>query len=256
MQFARVIGHRGACGYAPENTKISMLKAYELGVSWVEFDVMLTADKVPVVIHDESLERTTNGKGLVAQTSYQELCKLDAGSWFSSRYAGQRIPSLRDLIFYLDELGMSMNVEIKANPGDEEQTVEVIIQELHQLSQQRLTQVIVSSFCLQTLRQVRKSSSDIAVGYLIDSWETDWQRVLHELDCTSLHVDQAILTAEKIAEIKNTNKKILSYTVNSPRRAQQLFDLGVDSVFSDFPDRIFPVVKLTDDEFKSTKKAF
>lgn len=238
LQFDKVIGHRGACGYAPENTKISMLKAYQLGVKWVEFDVMLTADKIPVVIHDDNLDRTTNGKGAVANQSYQDLAQLDAGSWFSPEYAGEIIPRFYDLIHYLDKLDLAFNVEIKAFEGEEDLTAKLVIQELATLPKHRLSQVIVSSFSADALYAVRKYNSDIALGYLIDDWQAPWLTVVNDLNCISLNVDEAILTPEKVASVKNQNKKILSYTVNSKERAEQLFQWGVTAVFSDFPDKI------------------
>jgi glycerophosphoryl diester phosphodiesterase len=98
LQFDKVIGHRGACGYAPENTLSSMNKAFELGLKWVEFDVMLTKTGEPIIFHDFTLERTTNGFGKVAETELAAIRDLDCGSWFSEKSQAERIPTLKELL--------------------------------------------------------------------------------------------------------------------------------------------------------------
>lgn len=117
-----IIAHRGASKYTPENTFAAFRKAKELGINWVEFDVMLTADGEVVVIHDETLERTTNGTGAVIAQAYSYLRTLDAGSWFDPSFANEKIPTLREVIKLLNELDMFANIEIKAQSGNEETT--------------------------------------------------------------------------------------------------------------------------------------
>src|SRR3990167_2302278 len=102
LQFKQgVIAHRGASHLAPENTLASFIMASELPIEWVEFDVMLSKDQVPVVFHDDTLSRTTNGTGFIDQFTFDELRNLDAGSWFSSRFVGEKIPSLSEVIAFL-----------------------------------------------------------------------------------------------------------------------------------------------------------
>ena len=128
--FAPVIGHRGAAAAAPENTLASLRKAKELGASWVEFDVKLTRDGVPILMHDERLERTTNGRGEVAQATLAELQELDAGGWFGPAFRGERVPTFEAALGLCAELGLGINVEIKPCPGREAETARVAVETL------------------------------------------------------------------------------------------------------------------------------
>ncbi len=111
----RVIGHRGLAARAPENTLAGFAEAARLGVGWIELDVQLTSDGVPVVFHDDRLERTTDGRGCLTETSFADLRRLDAGRWFSDRFAGQRVPSLAETLTFLIDAGLGLNLEIKAS---------------------------------------------------------------------------------------------------------------------------------------------
>mgnify|MGYP001949226694 CR=1 FL=1 len=119
-----VIGHRGAAGLAPENTMVSLRRARLEGARWVEFDVMLSRDGVPLLFHDDTLNRTTNGKGLIAKHDFKDLRELDAGSWFNAAFAGERIPSFAETIEMLATEGLGANVEIKPTPGRARETAE------------------------------------------------------------------------------------------------------------------------------------
>src|SRR3990167_7563410 len=119
----KVIAHRGASAYAPENTLIAFTKAAQLEIKWIEFDVMQASCGTPIIFHDETLNRTTNGKGDVCRYSYTYLQTLDAGSWFNPRFSGERIPTLNAVMAFLANENMNANIEIKALPGQEEQCV-------------------------------------------------------------------------------------------------------------------------------------
>ena len=125
-----VIAHRGASGQAPENTLASLYKAHDIGVNYVEFDVTLSADKQPVIFHDATLERTTNGQGVINEKTWADLKPLDAGSWFSPDYAGEPIPNLSQYLEALAETGLYFNLEIKPSQGDGLMTAQVVCDEL------------------------------------------------------------------------------------------------------------------------------
>ncbi len=131
--LAPVVGHRGASAHAPENTLASLRRAWELGAAWVEFDVKLTRDGVPILMHDAKLKRTTNGSGLVASLDYAAIARLDAGAWFPGAFAGERIPTLDEAVALLQELGLAANVEIKPCPGREVETGRLVAQALLRL---------------------------------------------------------------------------------------------------------------------------
>ncbi len=231
-----VIAHRGLSVAAPENTLAAFRQAKTAGINWIEFDVMLAACGEVVVIHDATLERTTNGKGFVHDFSYEELKKLDAGSWFNSHFSHERIPTLEQVLELANELTLSINIEIKPFVGQEEETVKRV---LHLLKNKNIKNpFFVSSFSLDVLRYVREYSKEILMGYLMDGWNAGWKMVCDELDCISVDIDHEILTREKAEEIKKNNFILLAYTVNDAARAKELFSWGVDAVFSDNPKKI------------------
>jgi glycerophosphoryl diester phosphodiesterase len=236
-----VIAHRGASGYAPENTLAAFAQAKALGANWVEFDVMLTKDDEVIVIHDDTLERTSNGKGHVADFSYSELKKLDAGSWFQPKFSHEKIPNLRAVIELLNANQLNANIEIKTQIGKENLLVEKVIEQVDRHWQKNLPAPLFSSFSLPTLEIVRKISPHAALGFLMDEWINDWESICDRLNCVSVNVNHAILDAEKIHAIKATQRLLVPYTVNQVERAKELFALGVDAVFSDFPDKILTI---------------
>lgn len=238
-----VIAHRGASAYAPENTLSAFLKAKEFGAHWVEFDVMLTADHEVVVIHDEELDRTTNGSGRVCDYSYQDLKKLDAGSWFNPSFSGEKIPSLREVIAFLHKYQLAANIEIKAFPGQEDLTVKKVLSVVKQCWKTDMPVPFVSSFSLPVLRFVRQYSSTCLLGFLMDTWLSDWEMLCDELNCISVNINEKILTQENIKQIKATGRLVLAYTVNNLPRAQELFGWGVGAVFTDVPDKILLYVQ-------------
>ncbi len=233
-----VIAHRGASAYAPENTLAAFLKAKELGASWIEFDVMLTADHEVVVIHDEELERTTNGFGKVRDYSYRALKKLDAGSWFNPIFSGEKIPSLSETIEFLHTHQMAANIEIKPLLGQEELVVKKVLSVVKQHWKTDIPGPLISSFSLPALRFLRQHSSTCLLGFLMDKWLPDWKVLCDELNCITVNVDGKIVSQEKVKQIKSTGRLVLVYTVNDPKRAQELFSWGVDAVFTDVPDKI------------------
>lgn len=233
-----VIAHRGVSRYAPENTLVAFRKAYELGVHWVEFDVMLTVDGEPVVIHDETLKRTTNGQGWVSEQPLSYLKSLDAGSWFKSEFAGVAIPTLQEVIALLTQLHLSANIEIKAQAGLEAQTVEKVLSCIQQHWNQSQPQPLISSFSLPILELVRKKSPTSLLGFLMDVWQDNWEKTCDELQAVSVNVNHQCLNPANVKQIKSTGRNLLAYTVNEAARVRELFAWGVDAVFSDDPQVI------------------
>ena len=127
FRLPRVIGHRGAAAYAPENTLEGIREAARRGARWVEFDAKLTGDGVVILMHDDTLDRTTNGHGSVAQTSFGDIGRLDAGAWFGEAWRGARVPRLADALALLVELDMQANIEIKPCPGREIETAQAVV---------------------------------------------------------------------------------------------------------------------------------
>lgn len=239
---SRVIAHRGASHYAPENTLAALQKAYELHIPWIEFDVMLTEDNVPIIIHDETLERTTDGHGEVAKTAYKDIAALDAGSWFDRAFSGEHIPTFAEFLKQAAELNLSVNVEIKPSEGKDQETAMAVVQTLQAHWLTARPNLLVSSFSVVSLTAARALDKSLCLGLLLDHWFGDWQESLLQLDCVALHANWRILTKRKVAQIKDLGRYVLAYTVDNPEQARELFSWGVDAVFSNVPDVILSSV--------------
>jgi glycerophosphoryl diester phosphodiesterase len=233
-----VFAHRGASRYAPENTLAAFIKAKELGIRWLEFDVMLTSDEQVVVIHDETINRTTDRHGYVTDLNYNELKQLDAGSWFNPSYSHARIPLLSEVIHFLRENRMCANIEIKPMPGKEKMTAKKVLDLIGHYWTPDMMLPLLSSFSLETLYAVRHYHAECYLGLLIDKWMSDWKVIAAELNCVSVHPNQNIMTRDKVVELKSMGHSVFCYTVNDVARARELFSWGVDAVYSDCPDSI------------------
>lgn len=238
MNLPRIIGHRGAAGLAPENTLVSMRTAAALGARWVEFDVHLSADSVPVLLHDDTLERTTDGKGAVAAHGVDHLRTLDAGSWFSDAFAGERLPTLEQAIQLLANLGLGANVEIKPSPRHEADTGLAVARMLRDQWPAALPIPVISSFAPDSLAAARAAAPEFPRAKLVRSLNGDWARDMRDLGCTILHCSEKALTADRANQILRTGFLLNAFTVNDKSRAERLFGWGVGSVITDYPDRL------------------
>lgn len=231
----KVIGHRGASSYAPENTIASFDKALALGCRFIEFDVMCSVDDEPFVIHDDNLKRTTNGHGDVGQVDSAYMRSLDAGSWFSRHYKNEPIPHFKEVLKWLSFSGISANIEIKPYPGTDEQTAITVMSHINRYGPKENT-LLVSSFSWDALLLCRSIAPEMPLGLLLDTWDKDWLQKAKQLECFSIHFNRKILTEERIREVKSEGYILCAYTVNRKRLAHKLFSWGVDAIFSDYPD--------------------
>lgn len=238
LWFPRVIGHRGAAGHAPENTLAGFRRAAMFGIRWVEFDVALTRDNEPVLLHDETVDRTTDGKGRLAAMTLGALQQLDAGSWKSAEFAGERVPTLTEAFDMLHELGLGANIEIKPTKGREAETGAVVAQQVAATWPASLPRPLLSSFKPEALAAARDAAPQLARGYLTNRLTRGWQKEAGALGCVSMHLSQRTLSRETAAEVRQAGYRLLSYTVNEAARARLLFDWGVEAVFTDYPDRL------------------
>jgi glycerophosphoryl diester phosphodiesterase len=232
----QVIGHRGAKAYAPENTLAAFNQALSLGCRFIEMDVMCSHDGEPFVIHDNSLNRTTNGKGDVGLVSSEYIQPLDAGSWFSRRFLGEKIPHFREALQWLAFSGIQANIEIKPYPGTTEQTTVTILRYLNRYWPTDKPLPLISSFDWQALDLCQAISPEMPLGLLMDTWRENWFIEAGDRHCYSIHLNKRILTEERAKNIKEQGYKLCVYTVNRKRQAKKLLALGVDAVFSDYPD--------------------
>lgn len=233
-----VIGHRGARGHAPENTLAGLARARELGALWVEFDVKLTADGVPILMHDDTLKRTTDGRGDVAARSLAEIRALDAGRWFSASFAGEGVPTLDEAMAFLASRGMGANVEIKPCPGRAEETGAVVARALAARWMGMALPPFVSSFSAAALAAANRAAPDIPRGLVADRVPADWGAQLAELGCATFHLHERRITEDRVRAVRDAGYRMLAYTVNDAARARKLLDWGVESIITDYPERI------------------
>ena len=229
----RWFAHRGGGSLAPENTLAGIRLAARLGFRAVEFDVMLSADGTPVLIHDETLARTTNGVGRVCETPDAILFGLDAGG-------GERIPRLAEAAALCREYGLLANVEIKPAAGHEVLTATVVAQLTAALWQGAAVPPLLSSFSSVALEIARDLAPEIRRGLLCESVPADWLAELHRLQAISLHCAATLLSDDVLAEARAAAIPVLCYTVNAPKQAKMLFQRGVSALFTDRLDLFVP----------------
>lgn len=228
----RVFAHRCGGALAPENTLAGLRIAAALGFGAVEFDVMLSADGSPWLIHDEALERTTNGAGSVCAASDETLRGLDAGGYQHRAFAGEPLPTFAAAASRCRELGLMANVEIKPAAGFEAVTGEVVARQLVDLWR-GAPLPLVSSFSEVALEAARRVSPELPIGQLWVRPPADWRQRLAALDGFSLHCSAAEVDDALLAEAAAAGVPVLCWTVNERALADDLWARGVTSVFSD-----------------------
>jgi glycerophosphoryl diester phosphodiesterase len=237
LKLPKVIGHRGAKAYAPENTLESIETAVSIGVEWVELDVKLTRDGVPIIFHDETLDRTTNGSGPVALMNYEDVKQLEAGSWYGDSFAGIKIPTLEEALDVILKHGLGFNMEIKPCPGREKETAEAALDVLTQ-SWEEMDKILISSFQHVSLETALDIAPDYARGLLLDDMPENWKELSVYLDAATINLNAKKITRAIADDVMDMEKPLLAYTVNDPMEAKALQRLGVDAFFSDSPDVI------------------
>lgn len=230
-----IIGHRGMAAQAPENTLIGFKKAAQCGLNWVEFDVRRCKSGEWVVFHDDTLNRTTNGQGLVKDTPYQILKTLDAGSWFHPQFKDERIPTLKESLSALIDLKLHPNIEIKGKAAMTD-----FLKVLQSAWPNTLPPPLVSSFELKNLRILRSLAPDLPLGYLIHQPTQNTLDEILKTGLNALHCDNQHFSPELLEQItsKSLDLPILVYTVNNSNRIKALLQNGVTAVFSDVTDNI------------------
>jgi glycerophosphoryl diester phosphodiesterase len=232
-----VFAHRCGGALAPENTLAGLRVAARLGLRAVEFDVMLSADGSPWLVHDETLERTTNGQGRVCEKGDAELSSLDAGFGRHPAFAGEPLPTLASAARVCRQLGLQANVEIKPATGFAALTGDVVGRHVRALwDADELP--LVSSFSEVALAAARAAAPELPLAVLYERPPADWLARVKEFGAISLHCDASFLADDLLAEARASGIPVLCYTVNDPLLAAALFQRGVTAVFSDRIDCI------------------
>ena len=238
--YPRWVAHRGAGRLAPENT----LAAFRLGAShgyrMFECDVKLSADGVPFLMHDATLERTTSGHGTGGDLPWEKLSLLDAGSWHSRTYAGEPLASLDNLARYCLHNGYFLNIEIKPTPGLEAQTGTVVANAAARLWEGAAVPPLLTSFQPDALEAAKAAQPQLPRGLLLDSLWKGWLETALTLDCAALVCNHALWDSSSVLQAKSAGFRCLSYTVNDEWAAQRLRDLGTDGIITDRVDLFAP----------------
>jgi glycerophosphoryl diester phosphodiesterase len=245
--YPKIIAHRGGGTLAPENTLAAMRCGMQYGFRAVEFDVMLSGDGVPVLMHDPQFGRTVPGKGRVAETLAKDLASMDAGAWFGSQFAGEPVPTFEAVVRFCKHNRIWMNVEIKPSPGSDEQTGHVVAETTAQLFGDELDAhagppdlPLFSSFSFDALAAAHRVAPAIPRGYLVDTIPNDWLARLQALDARALHTNHKNLTVMQARAVKDAGYGLFCYTVNDPARANEILAWGVDAFCTDRIDLIGP----------------
>lgn len=233
-----IIGHRGSADLAPENTLAGIRRAHDEGATFVEFDVKLTADNVPILMHDDWLDRTTNGKGKVASKTLDEIQMLDAGAWFGPDFKGEPVPTFHAVLELCIELGLGINVELKPCPGREAETAEVALNLLRDTwpAHLGLPLPLISSFEQKSLEAAQAIAPNLPRGCLVNRVPIRWRRQFERFGCSTLNVSNRWIGKKHIEAATASGAPVLVYTVNEPARAKLLWEMGVTSVFTDRVD--------------------
>jgi len=234
------IAHRGAGKLAPENTLAAFRVGASHGYRAFECDVKLSADGVPFLLHDATLQRTTNASGTAGELAWAELSKLDAGGWHSRAFAGEPIPTLQAVARYVQRNGYALNIEIKPTPGQEHETGRVVAREAARLWAGHTPAPLLTSFQPDALAGAIETAPDLPRGLLIDRLSDGCIEAAQQLQCVALVSQYALLDAQLIALLRGVGLHVLAYTVNDPAEAHRLADLGIDGLITDAVDRFSP----------------
>lgn len=234
------IAHRGAGKLAPENTLAAFREGARHGYRAFECDVKLSADGIPFLLHDATLNRTTPERGVAGERSWAELSRIDAGAWHSRAYAGEPIPSLDALSRYVIANRFALNIEIKPTPGQELLTGQVVGREVLRLWEGSGLLPLFSSFQPEALAGALETAPELPRGLLLDKISQGWLDQALSLQCRAVITNYALMNHALVEQLHAAGLKALVYTVNDPASAQWLMANGVDGIITDAVDRFSP----------------
>jgi glycerophosphoryl diester phosphodiesterase len=228
--------HRGASGLAPENTLAAMKKALSYPfVEWIELDVQLSKDGVPVVIHDDTVNRTTDRKGRVADYTAAELAAMDAGSWFSPAFRGEPVPTLEQVL-ELTAGKCRLNIELKTYGGRYPGIEAAVVGLLRRHG--RTGDSVITSFDPLALRRVKEAESRMRTGLIIDAAPPGLEQALARLGATFLSIGWNRLTAGRMASFRQAGLAVMAWTVDRKPAMRRIAAMGEDIIIcTNYPDR-------------------
>lgn len=240
MIAARIIGHRGASSLAPENTLAAIRAAAAAGVLWVEIDTRLLGDGTPVVYHDATVDRCTDGSGPLSDYDRASIRRLDAGRWYGDEFTGERIPLLIEALALIRDLGLGLNLELKPDGrATAQRLVDAVLSELAAAAIPR-ERILISSFEATVLKACRARDRELLIGCLWSRLPLSWRQQVRALGAVSIHCNWQHLTERAARAIKAAGFDLYCYTVNDPQLFQPYWSWGADGIFTDRPQDFLP----------------
>jgi glycerophosphoryl diester phosphodiesterase len=236
------IAHRGASGHAPENTFAAFRKAIAMGAGFIETDLQLSRDARLVAIHDATVNRTTNGQGAVHDLTLAELRRLDAGSWFGSEFAGERIPTIEEILEFAKKHDVVFYLELK--PSGSWGGEHALISALRESGE--IARTVVISFDPAILANVRRIEPTVMTGLLFEGQISDPLAKAIEIGARQLAVRGSLVTPRLLKEARQRDLQVVCWTVNHPGHMRLLMEAGVDGIISDYPDRLLELARRKD----------
>ncbi|MBI3367782.1 MAG: glycerophosphodiester phosphodiesterase, partial [Burkholderiales bacterium] len=225
---------------APENTLAAFRHGASFGFRAFECDVKLSADEVPFLLHDATLERTTSGQGTAGDRPWAALSRLDAGRWHSPAYAGEPLPTLDAVAAYIIANRFALNIEIKPTPGAEHGTGRVVAEQVRRLWAGQTQVPLLSSFRPEALLAAKNSAPELPRALLVDTLWPGWLAMAQSLACVAVVANHKLADADWLAQLRATGMRGLCYTVNESADAERLQSLGIDGLITDAVDRFKP----------------
>jgi glycerophosphoryl diester phosphodiesterase len=247
--YPRWIAHRGAGKLAPENTLAAFRLGAAHGYRMFECDAKLSGDGVVFLMHDPTLDRTTNAEQVFGRNassvagdhSWRDLSQLDAGGWHSRAYAGEPLPTLDNVARFCRANGHLLDIEIKPTPGLEQRTGEVVAQAATRLWAGAAVPPLLTSFWPETLQAARDAAPQLPLGLLLDTLWTGWLETALSLGCVAVVCNHTLWDRSSLTQARSAGFRCLSYTVNDQSAAQRLIDMGTDGIVTDRVDLFTPV---------------
>ena len=237
--MSKICGHRGAVNYKPENTMSGFEWCVNNDIKWAECDVQLTDEDILIIIHDDTLDRTSDTKGLVKKITKKQLETINVGISNSKEKNFQKIPTLEELLKFCKSSGLKLNIEMKVYDPIKLSYKKRLVNELLKTIEKYKfnNQVLITSFDINALKLLRKKSNDIPIGILYENLPKNWAKSATDLKVTSIHLDYNFLTFEKLNQIHKLNIKSFVYTCNNPSEIKLFWDAGLSGVITDDPLR-------------------
>ena len=241
IKLPKLIGHRGVKNLCPENTLESINKAFDLGLSYIEVDVKVSKDEIPILLHDDTLDRTTNGNGLVVNFNYEDLIKLDAGGFFYNKKTDIFIPKLVDVLKLCKIRNGNINIELKPNMGFEKINVRKIIELTKEIED---VEIFYSTFDIKSFIEISNFFMNSNRSFLLDSFDEysilDFISISENYNANICGLNIEIISKEIIEKIKEKNLLVTVFSENniSLIDAKECFNIGVDSIFIDDPSEL------------------